>query len=111
MTSGAPWGHAESPPPKSNAEADRRRAVAKSREGVDDSQQLLLATEPTRPAPTPSPSRPPVILKLGPRDYSVLAYDRDEGGEPVYLVVKEKIKASSTAAVLVRKLEQETRSS
>ena len=51
-----------------------------------------------------SESHPPVILKLGPRDYSVLAYDRDEDGEPVYRVVKEKIKAASTAGVLARKL-------
>ena len=46
-----------------------------------------------------------VILQLGPRDFSVLAYDRDEDGEPVYRVVKEKIKAASTAGVLARKLQ------
>jgi hypothetical protein len=50
-----------------------------------------------------------VILKLGPRDYSVLVYDRDEDGEPVYRVVKEKIKAASTAGVLARKLQERTR--
>jgi hypothetical protein len=45
-----------------------------------------------------------VILQVGARDFSVLAWVRDEDGEPVYRVVKDKIKAASTAAVLVRKL-------
>ena len=48
-----------------------------------------------------------MVLKLGPRNYSVLAYDRDEDGEPVYRVVKEKIKAASTAGVLARKLQKQ----
>ena len=57
------------------------------------------------PAPTAAqPARPPVILRFGPRDCSVLAFDRVEDGEPVYRVVKEKIKAASTAGVLARKL-------
>jgi hypothetical protein len=56
-------------------------------------------------APAAAPSeRPPVILQLGPRDYSRLVYDHGEDGEPVYRVLKEKIKAASTAAVLARKL-------
>ena len=42
--------------------------------------ELTDAAPPAAPEP---PSRPPVILKLGPRDYSVLAYDRDENGAPV----------------------------
>ena len=50
-----------------------------------------------------------MILKLGPRDYSVLAHDRDRDGEPVYRVVKEKIKAASTVGVLARKLQEERR--
>ena len=50
-----------------------------------------------------------MILKIGSRDYSVLAYDRDEDGEPVSRVVKEKIKAASTAGVLARKLQEERR--
>ena len=45
-----------------------------------------------------------MILQLGPRDYSVLKWVRDEGIEPVYGRVKDKIKAASTAAVLARKL-------
>ena len=51
--------------------------------------------------------RPPVILQLGPRDFSVLASVRDEGDESVYRVVKDRIKAASTAAVLARKLQQQ----
>jgi hypothetical protein len=45
-----------------------------------------------------------VILRLGPRDYCVATWLRDEDGEPIYRVVKDKIKAASTAAVLARKL-------
>ena len=45
-----------------------------------------------------------MILKLGPRDYSVLAWNLDEDGEPIYRVVTEKIEAASTAAMLARKL-------
>jgi len=45
-----------------------------------------------------------VILELGPRDFSVLTWVRDEDGEPIYRVVKDRIKAASTAAVLARKL-------
>jgi hypothetical protein len=40
------------------------------------------------------------------RDFS-LAWVRNEGDEPVYRVVKDKIKAASTPAVLARKLQQE----
>ena len=47
-----------------------------------------------------------MILRCGPRDFSVLVFDRVEDGEPVYRVVKEKIKAASTAAVLARKLQK-----
>ena len=48
-----------------------------------------------------------MILQLGPRDYSVLVWVRDEGETPVYRVVKEKIKAASTAGVLVRTLQKQ----
>ena len=51
-----------------------------------------------------------VNLPIGPRDFSVLVWVRDERGEPVYRVAKDRIKAASTAAVLPRKLEQEARS-
>ena len=45
-----------------------------------------------------------MIFRLAPRNYSVLVYPRDEDGEPVYRVVKKKVKAASTAGVLARKL-------
>ena len=45
-----------------------------------------------------------MILRFGPRDYAVLVWDRDEGGEPVYRIVQRGIKAASTAGVLARKL-------
>ena len=48
-----------------------------------------------------------VILQLGPRDFSVLVWVRDEGDAPVYRVSKDRIKAASTAAVLARKLQRE----
>jgi hypothetical protein len=53
----------------------------------------------------------PVILKLGPRDFSVLVVVRDEAETPVYRVVEDRIKAASTAAVLARKRQQEGGSS
>jgi hypothetical protein len=45
-----------------------------------------------------------VILRHGPRDYSLLVWDRDEYGEPVYGVAKDRIKAAPTARVVARKL-------
>ena len=48
-----------------------------------------------------------VILELGPRDFSVLVWVREEGNTPIYRVAKVRIKAASTAAVLARKLQQE----
>ena len=45
-----------------------------------------------------------MILRLGPRDFSALAWVRDEDGEPVYEVVQRGIKAAATAGVLARKL-------
>ena len=45
-----------------------------------------------------------MILRLGPRNYALLACVGDEGETPVYRVAKERITAASTAAVLARKL-------
>ena len=50
--------------------------------------------------------RPLVILQLGPRDFSGLLWVGDEGGEAVYRVGKERIKAAAIAAVLARKLSE-----
>ena len=47
--------------------------------------------------------RPPASLQLGPRDFSVLVWVRNEGDPPVYRVAKNRIKAASTAAMLARK--------
>lgn len=93
------------------AESDSRKAIAKSRASIDDARQMMLDAAATIERSTTagrasrSVTHPAVILKLGPRDYSVLTYDRDEDGEPVYRVVKEKIRAASTAGVLARKLQ------
>ena len=51
-----------------------------------------------------------VILQYGPRDFSVLAWVRDESDTAVYRVAKDRIKAASTAALLARKLQQENSS-
>jgi hypothetical protein len=45
-----------------------------------------------------------------PRDFSVFVWVGDEGETPVYRVAKDRIKAASTAAVLVRKLLAKARS-
>lgn len=96
--------------PETPAESDRRKAIAKSRDAVADSRQMMLDTaaslEESAERLAPPPGRGPVILQLGPRDFSVLVWVRDEDGEPIYRVVKEKIKAASTAAVLARTLMQ-----
>jgi hypothetical protein len=47
-----------------------------------------------------------VILRLGPRDYWVATWLRDEDGEPVYRIVQRGIKAASTAGVVARKLQE-----
>ena len=51
--------------------------------------------------------RPPVILQLGPRDFSVLVWVRDEGDTPVYRVAQTGIKAAKLAATLAGKLQKE----
>jgi hypothetical protein len=85
--------------------ADSRKALSTSRQMMRDSTSAMrtsrAAVERAGPA---GPGRPPVILQLGPRDFSVLTWVRDEDGEPIYRVVKDRIKAASTAAVLARKL-------
>jgi hypothetical protein len=43
-----------------------------------------------------------VILQLGTRDFSVLAWVRDKDGEPVYRMVKDRIKAATPAATIAR---------
>ena len=77
--------------------------MAKRHAPTKPDRQLELDSAPTERASAIS-GRPPVILQLGPRDFSLLAWVRDEEGEPVYRVAKDRIKAASTAGVLGRKL-------
>jgi hypothetical protein len=89
--------------------ADSRKAIRTSRTMIRDSQSAMNASRAAMHRSPPSrggADRPPVILQLGPREFSVLAWVRDEGGAPVYRVVKDKIKAAATAALLARKLQQ-----
>ena len=94
------------------AESDSRKAIAKSHELVEDSRQLMLDTaarvERSNAAgmAARSGNRPPVILQLGARDFSVLVWVRDEGETAVYRAAKDRIKAASTAAGLARKLQE-----
>jgi hypothetical protein len=50
-----------------------------------------------------------VILQLDLHDFAVLAWVRDEDGEPVYRIVRQGIKAATIAATLARKLGDGTR--
>ena len=89
--------------------ADSSKAIRTSRAMIRDSQSAMDASWAAMHKPPPSKGvadRPPVILQLGPREFSVLAWVRDEDAAPVYRVVKDKIKAASTAALLARKLQQ-----
>ena len=76
-------------------------AIETSRTAIETSRTAIERASPTAPS-----HRSPVILRNGPRDYSVATWLRDEDGEPVYEVVQRGIKAASTAGVLARKLLQ-----
>lgn len=45
-----------------------------------------------------------MILQLSPHEYAVLAWVRDDGGEPVYRIAQRGIKAAKIAGTLARKL-------
>ena len=47
-----------------------------------------------------------MILRVGPRDYWVATWLRDEDGEPVYKTAQRGVKVASTAGVLARKLQE-----
>jgi hypothetical protein len=90
-------------------QADSRKAIRTSRAMIRDSESAMdvsRAAMHRSPGSTGGADRPPVILQLGPREFSVLAWVRDEDGAPVYRVVKDKVKAASTAALLARKLQK-----
>ena len=50
-----------------------------------------------------------MILQLDQHDFAVLAWLRDEAGEPVYRSLGQGIKAAKIAATLARKLQDGTR--
>ena len=88
--------------------ADSAKAITTSRRMMRNSTAAIEASRAAmeRASPTAPSHRSPVILRNGPRDYSVATWLRDEDGEPVYKVVQRGIKAASTAGVLARKLLQ-----
>jgi hypothetical protein len=65
--------------------------------------QQLELKEPPPPAP---PGRDPIVLTLGPRNWGIAQWMKDERDVPVYRITHRDIRAASTAAVLARKLDQ-----
>ena len=59
------------------------------------------------PPPEARPARPPAILQLDLHDFGVLAWVRDEDGQPVYRIVRQGINAAKITATLARKLQKE----
>jgi hypothetical protein len=49
-----------------------------------------------------SPSRPPIVLHLGPYDFAVAVWIRDEADVPVYEVRYRDIREPSVAATVAR---------
>ena len=49
------------------------------------------------------PTRVPIILRLGPRDYAVAVWREDEGEEPVYEIIHRDIREVIVAVTLARK--------
>jgi hypothetical protein len=90
-------------------QADSRKALRTSRAMIRNSEGAMNASRAAMRRLPPSrggADHPPVILQLGPREFSVLTWTRDENGASVYRVVKDKIKAASVAALLAGKLQQ-----
>jgi hypothetical protein len=48
-----------------------------------------------------------MFLQVGPRDFSVLVWVRDEDSTLVYRIAKDKIKAASTAVVVAQKMQKQ----
>jgi hypothetical protein len=90
--------------------ADSRKAVSKSRQMMRNSATAMESSRAAMKRGAPAPPavvHPPVILRMGPRDYAVATWLRDEDGEPVYKIVQRGIKAASPAGGLARKLAAE----
>ena len=63
-------------------------------------QQLRLEEA---PAPSP-PARPPIVLSLGPCNWGIATWTRDERDVPVYRITQRDIRAASTAATMARQV-------
>ena len=50
-------------------------------------------------------SRPPVVLELGPHDFALATWTRDERGVGVYRIVQREIREASVAATVARQRE------
>jgi hypothetical protein len=70
------------------------------RRGIRPADQLELKEAPP-PAP---PGRGPVILPLGPRNFGIAHWTRDERGVPVYRITHKDIRAASVAATMARQM-------
>ena len=56
-------------------------------------------------AQRPSDStRPPIVLQLGPHDFAVAVWIRDEGEQPVYEIREREIREAKIAATVARRL-------
>lgn len=56
-------------------------------------------------APRPAdPTRPPIVLQLGPHDFAVAVWIRDEGEQPVYEIRETEIRETKVAAAVARRL-------
>jgi hypothetical protein len=71
-----------------------------SKRRIGSTEQLELR----EPPPAPPPGRGPIVLELGPRNWGIAAWMRDERAVPVYRITQIDIRAASTAAVLARNL-------
>ena len=54
------------------------------------------------PPPAPPPGREPIVLVVGPRNWGIAQWMKDERGVPVYRIAQKDIKAASIAGTLAR---------
>ena len=54
------------------------------------------------PPAEPPPGRGPIVLELGPRNFAIARWLRDEKDVPLYSIVRKDVKAASIAATLAR---------
>jgi hypothetical protein len=47
-----------------------------------------------------------VILQLGPRDFAIARWVREEAGVPMYRITQKDIRAASTTATMARQVEK-----